>query len=151
MREGKQCRPSCEAAIGHRVNECAIALKQWNRVKSVDKNKSFVIHNNVILYQKGLTPSKSLNRIFQRSLQLHFVWIDVVGAVSNINLFKLMLSAEFTTPFHLNWCYQQSLQLHFIWIDVVSRVYNSILLKLMLSNVFLASFHFFSVVKRFLS
>jgi hypothetical protein len=61
---------SCEAAIGHRVKECAIALKT---VKSVDKNKSFVIHNNVILYQKGLTPSKSLNRIFQRSLQLHFV------------------------------------------------------------------------------
>ena len=54
----------------HRVKDGAIALKT---VKSVDKNKSFVIHNNVILYQKGFTPSKYLNRIFQRSLQLHFV------------------------------------------------------------------------------
>ena len=136
------------------MRSCDWPSSEWmcnsiETVKSVDKNKSFVIHNNVILYQKGLTPSTSLNRTFQHSLQLHFVWIDVVGAVSNINLFKLMLSAEFTTPFHLNWCCQQSLQLHFVWIDVVSRVYISISLKLMLSNAFLASFHFFSVVKRF--
>ena len=86
-----------------------------------------------------------LNKIMivppEKLFHLHIIWNRTFKRFDKSISFRLMLSAEFTTSFHLNRCCQQSLQLHFIWIDIVSRVYNSISFELILSAEFTTPFH----------